>query len=392
MITDHPWPFLKKWPQPPPPKKMWSWKVVQKLFFRKWLQNDSWPFLEKLSHPPTHPPGLDHFSKNFPNCHILLLTQIWSLAWSIKRAVGGRKVHLPIKSIEEMFVFGPHLGNWALFQKSVKSIKIWSVIIPDPFWKKWPQPPSPSSERGPKKWSKIFFRKWLQNDQWSFLAIFGKVVPPLGQDCFLKNFPNCHVLLLTQIWTLVWSIKHAVAAGKVHLPIKSIESMFVFGPYLGNWALFQKSVKSIKIWSVIIPDHYQKSAPPLPPKSPKKWSKIFFRKWLQNDQWSFLAIFGKVVPTPPPGFGPLFKIFSKLPYLASHPDLEPCVNILCAVGGGKVHLPIKSIEKMFVFGPYLRNWALFQKSVKSIKIWSVIILDHFWKSGPNLKYILIQHF
>ncbi len=45
---------------------------------------------------------------------------------------------------------------------------------------------------------------------------------------------NRHILLLTKIQSLAQSIKRAVAVGKVHLPIKSIKKMFIFGPYLGN--------------------------------------------------------------------------------------------------------------------------------------------------------------
>ncbi len=79
-------------------------------------------FLEKWSQPPT-PLGWDHFSKKFLNCHILLLTRSWGIAQSIKRAVATGKVHLPIKSIEKIFIFGPYLRNRALFQKSVKSLE-----------------------------------------------------------------------------------------------------------------------------------------------------------------------------------------------------------------------------------------------------------------------------
>ncbi len=77
---------------------------------------------------------------------------------------------------------------------------------------------------------------WVQNGQW-----WSVIIP----DHFWKKFPNSHILLLTKIWSHARSIKHAVVAGKVHLPIKSIEKMFVFGPYLRNQAFFQKSLKSL---------------------------------------------------------------------------------------------------------------------------------------------------
>ena len=73
--------------------------------------------------------------------------------------------------------------------------------------------------------------------------LVGKVVPTPSEDHFLEKLPNCHILLLTKIWTISRSIKHTVIAGKVHLPIKSIEKMFIFGPYLRNRVLFQKSAK-----------------------------------------------------------------------------------------------------------------------------------------------------
>ncbi len=51
------------------------------------------------------------------------------------------------------------------------------------------------------------------------------------------------MLLPTKIQSHAQSIEGAVATGKVNLSIKSIEKMFIFGPYLRNRALLEKSVK-----------------------------------------------------------------------------------------------------------------------------------------------------